>query len=536
MAKKSLKPVAEKIEGSFLDIELPDFAWIKVDLTHNKTNWINAKTDAIEKVDDNFNIVINLSQKIFGEDKELSNRVKEICKLSFPPYYWREKSYRYYTSDRTGTIEDKKNILNGLLNVLKDYELSKQDQFDDSNEVFNEDAKNKVKMESSELFMKFHEPTQKFVILAKDFLGSEKFAFLRKCSEYSSQLFYPETLSNENPFAITPEFFAEELPNKKLEKKTYFIVNPSYYEEIKQHFLHEEKQQQDFVEKQKKISQENNLSQYDIETDNVFGLKVKFIPEHQCFEFYGKGYFENAGFNGQTSPRTLLGLWALNFIYSDDFNSNDIDRYSPPEMYVDKKKIDMQEVKGGTKREKNIRIPASEWPQIKKIKENFEIEMTIWGRPEKTIKITHCEFASLGLFQRYPAIYFDEKGRSFLAFSSRRNGSFKAIGDSYSPIPDIFDMPTEGGKKKRESKFSQTLKVVPISFEEVKYLLNDHPFSENIMHGTHELNARIHGPIDNQNMGYHERKEIFEKVYMHAELYSQTEKTQAPTKQKRMKL
>jgi hypothetical protein len=547
MARKSLKPVPEKIEGSFLDIIVPDFEWVKVELTHNRVNWVDSKTEATEKVEDNFNIVFSLGQKVFAEDKALSSKIKDICRLSFPPYHWREKSYRFYTTDRTGTIDDKKEILNNLLNTLKEYENNKKDQFDESSEIFKEDAKNKIQLESTDLLMKFHEPTQRFIVLAKDFLGAEKFAMLRKCSEYNSQLFSPESVSveNINKFVITTDFFAENLPNKKLEKKTYFFINPSYYEEIKNHFILEDKIQKEFVEKQKRVSEQNDLSEHNIEVDNVFGLKVKFNQDYQCFEFYGKGYFENQDFEGRVAPRKALGLWALNFIYSEDIpeNTNLIDLNIPDEMIVSKKKIELDEVKGGSKREKNIRIPASEWPKIKLIKENFEKEMAIWGREEKAIKITHCEFASLGIFERYPAVYFDPKGKCFLAFGCRRTGNFNVIGQSFGT--DELDqilyssdiVKTETGKKKREAKFSQTMKSIPITFDEAKYFMNEHPFADYIKRGTIDLNSRIHAPADQVIINHEERQQVFDTVYMHAELYSQTEKnTPSRTKEKRMKL
>jgi hypothetical protein len=548
MVRKSLKPVPEKIEGTFLDIEVPKFDWIKVDLTHNKINWINSKTDAIEKVEDNYNIVINLSQNMFNEDKELSSKIKEACRLNFAPYHWREKSYRFYTTDRTGSLDDKKTILNNLLSILQDYEISKKDQIDEATEIFKQDAKNKIKLESTDLLMKFHEPTERFVVLAKDFLGSEKFALLRKCSEYNSQLFSPESefVSEENKFVITTNFFADDLPNKKLDKKTYFFINPAHYEEIKNHFILEEKLHQEFVEKQKRVSEENDLSEHNVEIDNVFGLKIKFNKENQCFEFYGKGYFENQDFDGRVAPRKLLGLWALNFIYSQE-KQNDEDSYTTPyEMIVDKHKIELDQVKGGTKREKNIRIPASEWPKIKLIKENFEKEMQIWGREEKAIKITHCEFSSMGIFDKYPAVYFDSKGKCYLAFGCRRTGMFKAIGESFGDnfAPDILDTiypsentTTENGKKKRESKFSQTIKTIPISFEEATYFMEKHPFAEQIKRGSIDLNAVIHGKNDRYNLDVPEKLNTFNTVHMHAELYSQTEKNaHTKVKEKRMKL
>lgn len=533
MARKSLKPVMEKIEGSFLDVTLPEFDWVKIELTHNKTNWVDAKTNSVERVEDNFNIVINLSEKMFSEDKDLSLKIKDICHLSFAPYYWREKSYRYYTSDRTGTTEEKKEILSNLINLLKGYEVEKKNQFDDSSQTFKEDAKNRLSLESTDLLMKFHEPTQRFVVLAKDFLGSEKFALLRKCSEYSSQLCEPfsNPEQNLNKFLITTDFFAEDLPNKKLEKKTYFFINPSFYEEIKHHFSFEQKKQNEFIEKQKQVTKENDLSQYNVEAENVFGLKIKFVEEHQCFEFYGKGYFESQGYNGHYPSRSLLGLWALNFIYAKDKvepHSNNV-----YEMILDKDKIELEEVKGGTKKEKNIRIPATEWPKIKQIKENFEAENALWGRPEKSIKISHCDFSDMGIFEQYPAVYMDNKGKCYLTYGSRRMGMFTAIGESV--MEDVFTPAEPDGKKKRKSNFSQTLKSIPISFEEAKFFMNEHPFSEQIKKGTINLNARIHGPTDNFNMSYEEKMRVFDTVYLHAEIHSQSEKEDKP-KAKRMKI
>src|SRR5579875_2869216 len=154
----------------------------------------------------------------------------------------------------------------------------------------------------------------------------------------------------------------------------------------------------------------------------------------------------------------------------------------------------------------------------------------------------------MGIFDRYPAIYFDAKGKCYLAFGCRRTGMFKAIGESFGDnfAPDILDTlypsekmnveNTENGKKKRESKFSQTIKTIPISFEEATYFMEKHPFAEQIKRGSIDLNAVIHGQHDRYNLDAPEKLETFNTVHMHAELYSQTEKNSQTKKEKRMKL
>lgn len=543
MARKTLRAVQEQIENKFLDIEVPELDWVKVNLIETKTTWIDNKTEAVEKVENNFNVTIYVGERLNSEDKELSKKVQEICHLNFPPYYWKEKAYRFYTTERTGNEELKKEILTNLLTNFKEYEKDKKNQFEESNKVFEEDAKNKIKLDSVDLLMKFHEETNRFVVLAKDFIGPEKYALLRRASEYSGNLVHPDFIGPENinKYALTTEFFKEDMPNKKLEKKTYFFINPSMYENVKLHFGLEKKAAAEFLESQKKISQQHDLSQYDLEVDNVFDLKIKFVPENQCFEFYGKGYFDSVGFNGMRSQRGLLAMWALNFIYSED--KLDVNTYAADDIIVDgKDKIHLETVKGGSKKEKNVRIPASEWQKVAKIKENFEEVNKFWSRPEKSIKITHCDFSSLNLLDRFPAVFFDKKGESYLAFSSRRMGVFKALGQNSINQNDFMDDVemihiNEDGteKKKRDVKFSQTLKTIPISFKEATYFMEEHPFSDFIKRGTVELNTKVWGPENQFGLSKEEKDQVFNTILLHAEIYDQTKGTDKP-KAKKFKL
>lgn len=546
MARKpTLITEKEIIEGSFLDVNIPKLDWIKVGLTHTITKWIETQTDILARTDNDYSISINLSEKVPNEDRELSKAIQEACKMNFSIYRWREKQYYYYTTSYTGTDEDKKEVLNNLFTLLSKYELEKTKKLNESTKVFEEDSKQNIKYESTDLVMKFHEPSQRFVVLAKTFLGGDKFNFLRTHSEYFGKLMSPVDIpaDNINPHLVSTDFFQEDVQAKKIEGKTYFVVSPGLYNDIRVHFNLEEKRKQEFIETQKKISSEHDLSQYNIESENVFGLKIKFVPEIQCFEFYGKGYEDGSSYYGRTPPRSLIALWALNFIYSQDKIDGQF-RYPADEMIVDKDKIVFETVEGGSRREKNTRVPASEWQHMAKIKENFEKENQFWSRPEKNIKITHCDFSNMSIFDRYPAVYFDSKGGCYFCYGMRRTGTFKSLGnDSVNQAPSPFiddfistDNNEETTKKKRESKFSQTLKAIPISFDEAKYYLNEHPFSEYIKRGSVVLNARIHSQADKMVLSREEMDEAYNTVYLFAELHNNTKKSEVKTPVKRIKI
>lgn len=549
MAKRPiLRGDKETIEGSFLDVVVPKFDWIKVNLTHNLTKWVESKTEILDRVDHDYSISINLSDKVPNEDRELSKAIQEACKMNFSIYRWRDKQYYYYTTSYTGTTEDKKSVLQNLFGLLEDYELKKTAKLNESAKVFEEDKNKNLKCESADMVMKFHEPTQRFVVLAKAFLGGEKFNFLRNHSEYWGKLVAPEAVppDNINERLISSDFFAEDVSVKKIDGKAYFIVSPGCYDDIRVHFNLEEKKKQEFIETQKQVSSEHDLSQYNVTEDNVFGLKIKFVPEIQCFEFYGKGYEESSSYYGRAAPRTLLALWALNFIYAKDKVEGEF-KYPEHEMMVDKDKIEFEVVPGGSKREKNTRVPASEWEKMRLIKENFEKENQFWSRPEKSIKITHCELSGLNVFSRYPAVYFDKKGECYLCFGMKRTGNFKAIGEnglygnSLPPLDDYLiedsEVSSEPQKKKREAKFSQTIKAIPISFVEANYYLNEHPFSEYIKRGSLILNARVHGDVNKMVMGQEEIQETYDTVYLFAKIYNETKQSDnVKPKAKRLKL
>jgi hypothetical protein len=540
MAKKPILRVGSSVkEGEFLGVEVPHLDWIKVDLTYTQRNSIDTKTEELNKVENNYTIQFSVFDKVPQEDKDLTSKIQEICGLRFPNYYWREKQYRFYTTDYTGSDERKKEILINLFNYLKNYEIEKTNQLKDSTETFKEDMLRGIKVESADLIMKFHNQTQRFVVLAKSFLGGDKFTFLRRHSEYAGKLVDPIeiTESNENKYLIDKTFFAEDMKNKKIDKNFYFIIHPGLYEDVKMHFNMEEKKQNEFIEQQKKVSAENDLSQYNVEIENVFGLKIKFVPEIQCFEFYGKGYDDPSSFMGHAPNRGLIPLWALNFVYSKEKQPNEDGTYGSYsyDLNASKEKIELMVVPGGSKRDKNTRIPAIEWNKLKEIKENFEKENKFWSRPEKAIKITHCQLNSDGIFSRYPAVYFDGKGNSFLSYSCRATGMFKMIGQNSFGI-DYNAIANESDKK--EKKFSQTIKSIPISFEEANYFLEKHLFSEQIKRGSIVLNGRIHAPADNQYISDEEAQKIYETSYLVTKMHSEAKKNNVGIvqKSKRVKL
>ncbi len=532
MAKN--KKIIEKkiIENSFFDIKAPNFEWLKVDLRHIQT------TLGGEVQGDDYDISIYMGEKLSYEDKNLSRKVQEILKLNFPPYYWQEKKYRFYTTERTGALDDKKEMLEKLFELFKNYEIENKKNFEDSSQEYENDIKNNLKLETPDLILKLEPKSKRFIVLAKDFLGGENYKLLKSSSLLSSYLINPKFLpeNNTDSLMLTTDFFKEEMGSKKIEKKTYFVINPQFYLKVKNHFLDSKVEQEKFISSQKAISNNIDLKSLEIKEDNLFDLKVEFNEKDQCFDFYSKGYFEPSFYAGYRSQRNLLGTWALNFIFSEKQNETANIQWHNEILLDGMNKIILEEVKGGSKKDKNVKIPASEWEKIQKIKENFEKEMLFWGRKTKDIKITHCDFSHLEVFQKFPAIYINDKGECFFAFSGRRMGVFKAIGSAYNKKDDDF-MIDEGipidengnEKKKREIKFSQTLKTIPITFEEAKFYINEHPFAEKIKKGTINLNATIHNQTN--ILSTEENKiEIFNKMMMMAEIASSSNKNTSKPK------
>ncbi len=536
MAK--VKKIFEKktMGDSFFGIEAPRLDWIKVELKHIQTTYGG------DVHSEDYDVSVYVGEKLSYEDKDLSKKVQETLKLNFPPYYWQEKKYRFYTTERTGPLEHKKEILKELFEVLKNYEIKNQKNFEESSVEYENDVQNNLKLETPDLILKLEPKSKKFIVLAKDFLGSENYKLLKSSSLLSSYLISPKFLpeNNTDSLMLTTDFFKEEMGNKKTEKKTYFVINPQFYLKVKNHFLASKVAQENFINSQKVISNSVDLKSLEIKEDNVFDLKVEFNEKDQCFDFYSKGYFEPSFYAGYRSQRNLLGTWALNFIFSEKQNDEANIQWHNEILLDGMNKIILEEVKGGSKKDKNVKIPASEWEKIQLIKNNFNKEMLFWGRKTKDIKITHCDFSHLEVFQKFPAIYINDKGECFFVFSSRRMGIFKAIGSAYDKKDDDF-MIDEGipidengnEKKKREIKFSQTLKTIPITLEEAKFYLNEHPFANKIKKGTIDLNATIHNQA---NILHTEENqvEIFNKMMMMAEIVGTSNKN--TTKAKKVKI
>jgi len=239
-------------------------------------------------------------------------------------------------------------------------------------------------------------------------------------------------------------------------------------------------------------------------------------------------------------------MWALNFIYTENsdsnknLNGNEILSFDDNrEIEVKGKyKIKLNIVPGGSKKEKNLRVLASDWEKLKKIKENFIKEQELWGRTGKSIKISHCDFSDVSILTQYPVVYFDKQGKSFLVYGSRRRGKFNILGESSTNSDFIESIKIDelGNEvKPRNIKFSQTLKGVPITFLEAKFYLENHSFCESIKRTTIDLNAKIWGNNSNGSVTEEEKLKIFETVLLHAEINSNAVNSNT-VKSKRIKI
>lgn len=511
MKAKKNKSILESfvIENQFLDVMIPKIDNIPIELTTKVNRYKNSITEEIEKED--YDYTVSFSMNFFHpiENKEFSKKIQEITKMPFPPYKFYEKKYLFYTSKWTGDLENKKEILKNLFQYLTAYEK----EFIASNQKYQEtiknDITNSVSLETIHYTLQYNKELKSYILLLKTFIGTDKYVQFKqssnhigKIADFSSVEYQKEV---HTPFDIDYSFFGK----KEYLNKSYFVINPLYYLDVKNIILLDKEKENNFFEMQKKESEKQDLSKFDIEENNLFQLKIKFIPEKNWFEFYCKGYDEPSFYNGYKTNRKLLSLFAINFLLSEPYDSNIHENfYSDSDIVSDsKQKIQLTFIDGSDKRHKKMLVPATDWQQIEKIYHNYYEIQKLFGRPVKSIKITNTFFNFSD--NRYPSIYFSNKGENFLIISSRLQG--------YSNFQNIAD---QVKKSKSQQKPVATLKGFSISKEEVDHFLNHHIFSEYIRQNTKEIN--IQTIAEKSNLSREEKEKIWTSIWLNYELNQST--------------
>ena len=522
MAKrKEIK--TEQIEGSFLGITPPELDLIKVALLHKTVVTTQVKDKLELSRENNYTISIDVKNISSSQYSELSENLKVAFKMNWAPFNWDMKRYDYYTSKWTGDDEFKKEQLQKIFTILKDFETEYKITQAESLKEYQKDTieEDYPEYKDKYILVRYHKEMKSIIVVALGFLDTEKFRLLAQASKSKGRL-------EENPEFDTS--FVMDAVTGKNKNKSYFIINPYDYQNLKEHIEQRKTEKMIFLEEQTQVAQQyaDNFILY--EEKNPFDFKIRFDNEKKCFEFYCKGYSSpkpDPRFRS-FQERSILSKWALNFILAGEVTPD-----ASPEImneYIREDDIDFPHyykhnlhlVEDSARKE--LWVPADQWQKLTQMHERFQEQMQYFGRPEKSIKIHDNDFLSRSVpgvnLKEYPAIYFDDKGKAFLLYSYR-NMRTRAI----------YDKETEEIIGEKEGKI--TMKGIEVSFDEVNMFFNNHDFAENIHKNSIYLNSEIWMQKSGENLllNEQERIETFDTIFLHAKLaHEAKDKKKATTK------
>jgi hypothetical protein len=503
-AKKSkLILESSSIENQFLEIVPPKIDNLPIELITKVQRYRNSLTNEIEKEEYDYTISFSMTYFHSSENKQFSKKIQEITKMPFPPYKYYEKKYLFYTSKYSGELEDKKNILNNLFEFLKNYIQEFLLENEESQKIEQQDKEQSFEIETINYSLKYHQQLKSYVLLLKNYVGSEKFFKFKEYSQYSGKIQNQSPISNDlKSLSIDSSFFGE-----KSVDKSYFIIHPLYYSRLKNLVLKEKNEEDLFFQTQKEESQKQDLSRFNIEEDNLFKLKIKFIPENNWFEFYCKGYDAPVYYNGFKPQRTLISLFAINFLFTESYDLEKNENfYADEDIFSDnQQKIHLNFIQGGSKKEKNLRVPATDWEQISKIYQNYQEIQKLFGRPLKSIKLLN-RILNSDIISRYPAIYFSDNGKAFLILSSRQQNF-----SNFQQISNLLENTIPKNKIP-----SVTLKGLAITKEETAYFLKEHIFAKDIFENTKDINIQL--KENRSNFSSEEKEKIWSSIWLDYEL------------------
>lgn len=523
---KLIEYITKKVDGSFLDITIPNFDFFKIDLSTTISIRKKIKTEEEEVLDTNFQILINRSEVNKSFQQELSNELKAIFKMSFAKFDWHTNSFMYYTN-KYQTLDEKKEILINIFSYLKKFEEKYKIIKDESDIAFNKEKENFESYKDEDFVIKYNKELDTIVVLSLSFMGPDKYKLLSNCSKKVSK--FKES-------GIEEGFFDDLISINSIEKKTCFVIDPSSYIKIKNLIETKKKENEEFLKEQEKIIQQNEdeFDKYHFNEKNVFDFKLNFNNEKKCFEFYCRGYVDPVfNIGGYDQQRGILSQWAIDCIYSEYLpeeerenalgkthdNHNDI---SVPYHY----KILLDYQKDNSVKEKILYVPADNIERIKKIYNNFSEQNKIFNRPLKSIKLNNLEGLSYRTpggvnIEKFPVIYIDQKNNILFAFKY------------------LNKVPREDKKTSEIIPGSLTLRGVTISYKEMEEFFENHPMADMLKRNSVFLNseARLNSN-DKQKVQFteKEREEVWDSIYMHAKLSYELERDKALNKPKKKSL
>lgn len=501
---KLIEKVNENIEGQFLDIIAPKFDLFEVKLLQKSSFKRVIKTGEERNREDDFVIKIDRSKISDSNHKELSEILKVAFGMNFAAYEYGTKTFTYYTTSYSGTIEEKKERLKKIFSHLKDFEEEYKENRKEALESFHKEKNSFETYNDNLLMVKYNEKLDSVVVMLKVRVDINMYRVLAKVKS---------KMGNLAEVGVEPDFFDDIELIKGKEKKSCFVIPPTEYTNIKSFIETVKQNKQSFLDNQKKYALENKEYFKEYTEDNIFDFKLKFNEEEQVFEFYCKGCTKpSIDAFGRQAERSTLAYWAINFILSEEVseeetNKEDFDKkyeYTSEIFENRKYKIVLDMLPNSSGKDKKMFIPADNAEKLNKIYQNFIKENELFSRPEKTIRVEDASILGGSIagvnLKRSPFIYFDEKGKTFLVYQFRTVSSRKTN--------DIY----------------LSMKGVPISIKEVDNFFNNHPFADKIKRNTFYFNTEVwlRGKNSNQSVPTliteEERENAFNSIYLHAKL------------------
>lgn len=501
---KLIEKVNESIEGQFLDITPPKFDLFEIKLLQKSSYKRVIKTGEEKNREDDFVIRIDRSKISDSNHKELSELLKIAFGMNFAAYNYESKTFTYYTTSYSGTIEEKKARLQKIFSHLIDFENEYKENRKEAIESFNNEKSSFENYNDNLLMVKYNEKLDCVVVMLKVRVDISMYRVLAKVKSKMGTL---------EQVDIDSDFFDDIEVVKGKEKKSCFVIPPTEYINIKNFIEKVKENKATFLNNQKEYSLKNKEFFKEYTEENIFDFKLKFDEEQQAFEFYCKGCTKpSIDAFGRQAERSTLAYWAINFILSEEVleeetTKEDFDkRYEHTSEIAEqlKYKIALDLLPNSSAKDRKMFIPADNAEKLSRIYENFIRENELFSRPVKTLRVEDASILGGSIagvnLKKSPFIFFDEKGKTFLVYQFRTVSSRKT------------------------DNIYLSLKGVQINMKEVDNFLNNHPFSDMIKRNTFYFNSEMWLRDKKSNQGVptliteEERESAFNSIYLHASL------------------
>lgn len=463
----------------------------------------------------NFDLTIDLNLVEQGFIKEFTSGIQPILGMSWVPFDNGRKTLRYYTAgEDSSKNEEKLDKLNRIFAYAEKFEKDYADLTKSSREEYERAMESFKRHSDGEMTIDFDRKSRKLVAAAHGYLGRDLYGKLFSASSKVGKV---------DELGLDSSLFDGERWFKKNET-TCFVISPTSYSKIAELMMEADRERTDFLNRQAKEFKSHSVDFPEITEKNPFGIKISFNEKEGCFEVYLKGYEKNEWMGFRAASRNLLERWSLSFICSEAIEGSqaqseaeekkthehdgEVDLPNGMKILVPMRKI------GGVRGTRFV--SAEYWRELAKIKNNYDREMALFGRPAANVPIrdkrTRDWIDGSGTFNRHPAIYFDDSGHSFFAY-----GYAVRIGRT-----KLGDPPVEG---------RIILKAVEISFAEAEFYLNEHCLASEIRENSASLNVqRLFAENAPMRMGEEERAAAFEDLLFRTRLLVQTRDNSKKTK------